>query len=163
MSGEDCEQRFDLAQRRLAHDGVVQHDPDRARPCCDGCQALPQLIQARSRFRATAPVDAHWQLHDVEEITLPGMPLGARADFAYGEREIELEPGDTLLLMSDGFPELANPRGEILGYERARGVFAHSARRPAGEIVAALAQAASDWAGSSSPSDDVTFLVVRAL
>ena len=49
---------------------------------------------------------------EIDEIALPGMPLGARADFDYAEREIELAPGDSLLLMSDGFPELANPGGE---------------------------------------------------
>jgi serine phosphatase RsbU (regulator of sigma subunit) len=99
---------------------------------------------------------------EVSEITLPGMPLGARAEFAYEERELELAPGDALLLMSDGFPELANARGDVLGYERAGEVFAGVARRSAPEIVAALESAAAEWAGALAPSDDVTFLVLRA-
>jgi serine phosphatase RsbU (regulator of sigma subunit) len=110
----------------------------------------------------------------VEEISLPGMPLGARADFAYAERRLELAAGDVLLLMSDGFPELPNSAGEPLGYERARALFANAvAVSPgrAGEIVAQLERAAADWSGAAAaatgapppaPTDDVTFLVLRA-
>lgn len=107
---------------------------------------------------------------EIEEIALAGMPLGARSDYAYAERRIELETGDVVLLMSDGFPELPNPAGEPLGYERARARFAAAAADGAGgagEIVAALERAAAEWsaAGTDSPpapSDDVTFLVLRA-
>ena len=100
---------------------------------------------------------------EVDEVALSGMPLGARADFAYAERVLELETGDSLLLMSDGFPELANAAGEPLGYERARAAFAAAARESAPETVAALERAAAEWAGGGAPEDDVTFLVLRAV
>jgi len=110
---------------------------------------------------------------EVEEVALAGMPLGARADYAYAESRLELAPGDVVLLMSDGFPELPNPSGEPLGYERACERFATAASAAsaasgsAGEVVAALERAVADWSGASSanaaaPSDDVTFLVLRA-
>ncbi|MEO8276698.1 MAG: SpoIIE family protein phosphatase [Thermoanaerobaculia bacterium] len=103
----------------------------------------------------------------VEEFALPGMPLGSRVDFAYAERQLALAPGDVLLLTSDGFPELPNSAGEPLGYERARSLFADVALRSAGEIVAALQTAAAEWSTSAAgeapaPTDDVTFLVLRA-
>jgi serine phosphatase RsbU (regulator of sigma subunit) len=107
---------------------------------------------------------------EVDEVALAGMPLGARNDYPYAERRLEIAPGDVLLLMSDGFPELPNPAGEPLGYERARARFAAAASAgagSAGEIVAALERAAADWSGADTapapaPSDDVTFLVLRA-
>ena len=119
---------------------------------------------------------------EVEEVALAGMPLGARSDYPYSERRLEIAPGDVVLLMSDGFPELPNSAGEPLGYERARARFAAAASggtsgstsggtsgdaASAGEIVAALERAAADWSGSAgaaapAPSDDVTFLVLRA-
>jgi sigma-B regulation protein RsbU (phosphoserine phosphatase) len=97
----------------------------------------------------------------IEEIALPGMPLGTRSEFAYAEREIELAAGDTLLLMSDGFPELTNAAGEVLGYERARTIFAGFAHLPAGEIARSLERAAVEWAGTDALADDVTFLVLK--
>ena len=119
---------------------------------------------------------------EVDEVALAGMPLGARSDYPYSERRLEIAPGDVVLLMSDGFPELPNPAGEPLGYERARARFAAAASgavsgeragdgpgggASAGEIVAALERAAADWSGADTapapaPSDDVTFLVLRA-
>jgi len=97
----------------------------------------------------------------VREIALPGTPLGARAEFPYAQATVELAPGDALLLLSDGFPELPDPAGEPFGYERARERFGEEAERPAGDIVAALRAAAAEWAGETTPPDDVTFLVLK--
>ncbi|MFI5238102.1 MAG: PP2C family protein-serine/threonine phosphatase, partial [Ignavibacteriales bacterium] len=59
----------------------------------------------------------------VEEIKLQAIPLGGPADFPYPKRETSLLEGDTLLLMSDGFPELFNEQKEILDYYRAKEIF----------------------------------------
>jgi len=107
---------------------------------------------------------------EIEEIALAGMPLGARGDYPYAERRLELAPGDVVLLMSDGFPELPNSAGEPMGYERARARFGAAAADGecgAEAIVAALERAAAEWSGDGAaaapaPSDDVTFLVLRA-
>ena len=78
--------------------------------------------------------------------------------------------------MSDGFPELPNPAGEPLGYERARARFAAAASVAAVRRATGRAPARS-WrrsnappptgrgrprAAAPAPSDDVTFLVLRA-
>ena len=107
------------------------------------------------RFRAASAT--------VEEIALPGTPLGARGEFPYEEAELELERGDLLLLLSDGLPELPNPAGEPFGYERLAERFAGLAGGEAPAVVAGLEQAARDWSGGSPPPDDLTFLVLRVL
>ncbi len=53
----------------------------------------------------------------VESVPLKGMPLGGFADYPYTTRTLRLDPGDTVVLMSDGFPELFNDAGEMLGYD----------------------------------------------
>ena len=54
---------------------------------------------------------------EIEEILLPGSPLGALgAD--YGLRRFELRPGDVMVWLSDGFIEAADADGEVFGYER---------------------------------------------
>ncbi len=98
---------------------------------------------------------------EVREEALPGMPLGSRPDFDYGERSIELAAGDALLLTSDGFPELQNAAGEPFGYERARLAFARVAARPATEILSELERVTHDWLGEAERRDDVTFLVLK--
>lgn len=105
----------------------------------------------------------------VEEVVLAGMPLGG-LDPAYSEREVLLGPGDTVLLLSDGLPELADADGDPLGYAAVRELFEEAAgrapdaagRRPAlRELIGELESAARRWAGESAPADDRTFVVVR--
>jgi serine phosphatase RsbU (regulator of sigma subunit) len=97
----------------------------------------------------------------VEEIAVAGVPLGSLSDCAYHEAATDLAPGDTVLLLSDGFPELTSGEGEVQGYPRAEAAFAAAAARPAGEVIAHLAQAATAWKGGAPPDDDVTFVVLK--
>ena len=97
----------------------------------------------------------------VEEVELRGMPLGSALDFPYQTLELQLQPGDALLFMSDGFPELFNPESEILGYDRASALFQEVATRPAKEIIAHLLETGRSWANNQPPNDDITFVVIR--
>lgn len=98
----------------------------------------------------------------VEEVAVEGMPLGSFPGFAYRERTIEVAAGDTLLLMSDGLPELPDTAGEPLGYNGARALFERSleAGAPAA-IVERLMAAVAERTGGEAPNDDVTFVVLR--
>ena len=97
----------------------------------------------------------------VDEIVIRGMPLGGVA-FPYQEIEIELEPGDTLLLMSDGFPERFNEHGEMLDYAKARDVLAEIAGQPPSTIIEHFVATGEAWANGHPQNDDVTFVVLKA-
>ncbi len=97
----------------------------------------------------------------VEAIDLKGMPLGSVPDFPYEFRELVLAPGDVILLMSDGFTERFNPRGETLGYEQAKTVLTEVAPRSPQDIIQRFVQAGDAWANGCPQNDDVTFVVVK--
>ncbi len=97
----------------------------------------------------------------VEEVALAGVPLGSLADVSYQQWESELAIGDTVLLMTDGFPELLNHEEEPMGYPRVLSLFEAAAAKPAEEIIADLAMAAEDWRGNERPHDDITFVVLK--
>ncbi len=96
----------------------------------------------------------------VEEVALAGMPLGGFA-FDYEERRLEVEPGDTILLMTDGLPELADAEGEPLGYPRVRALLAELGHHSPAELIAGLTRAADSWGGDQPPKDDMTFVAIR--
>lgn len=98
----------------------------------------------------------------VEEVELVGTPLGSMAEATYDQWSSDLAPGDTVLLMTDGFPELLNVEGEPMGYERVRDVFEAAAGDTPELITRSLAGAAARWSASASLNDDITFLVLRA-
>ena len=52
-----------------------------------------------------------------EKIECPGPPLGVMEDVPYHEQIVELEPGDSMLLFSDGAFEIRNARDELLGVD----------------------------------------------
>lgn len=97
---------------------------------------------------------------EVEEIALEGMPLGGLA-YDYREIRLPLSSGDTLLLMSDGLPELQDELGEPFGYVRVRQRFQELGGRHPEEVIAGLGEAARAWTGGKPPNDDVTFVAIR--
>lgn len=97
----------------------------------------------------------------VEEFRLQALPLGGTDDFKYSQKNTSIEPGDTLLLMSDGFPELFNAQKEILDYDRAKEIFGSVAEFSPHRIVNKLCQEADTWQGGAHQEDDITFVVVK--
>jgi phosphoserine phosphatase RsbU/P len=98
----------------------------------------------------------------IEEVARGATPLGTLgAD--YHDVSIDLAAGDTVLFMTDGFPELQNASGQQLGYAAAIDEFITAAKgATADDVIASLAAAAKRWNGERPPNDDVTFVVVRA-
>ncbi len=97
----------------------------------------------------------------LEEIAGGGPPLGTIvAD--YPVRRFELGSGDTLLLMSDGLPELMNADGEMVGYERL-GQWYQAVNGSAEAVLAHLDTQTETWRGDREIQDDITLVVIRAL
>lgn len=80
-----------------------------------------------------------------------GFPLGIVPDAEYSETTLELAPGDSLTLMTDGVLEARNAEGELFGFERTRDL---SKQSP--EEVAQAAQAYGQ-------EDDITVLTLTWL
>ena len=97
----------------------------------------------------------------MEEHVIKGMPLGTFNDFPYSLVESSVESGDTILLMSDGFPELFNEAKEMYGYKRTRNYFEEIAGESPEDIISKLKSAGSDWVKDADPDDDVTFVVIK--
>jgi sigma-B regulation protein RsbU (phosphoserine phosphatase) len=97
----------------------------------------------------------------IEEHLMEGMPLGTMDNFPYELKEMELFSGDTILLMSDGFPELRNQHNEMLGYKRARNSFEEVAEKEPERIITYLKDVGSRWTNDKEPDDDVTFVVIK--
>ena len=98
---------------------------------------------------------------DVEVVRLRGMPLGSFVDFPYQQHALTLAPGDTVLFMSDGFPELFSPGGDMLGYDEAVDAFAEVASAAPDAIIAHLVALGRSWTEGQPPDDDMTFVVLK--
>jgi sigma-B regulation protein RsbU (phosphoserine phosphatase) len=97
----------------------------------------------------------------IEEIAIRAMPLGSFSKSAYVQKELTLSPGDCVVIMSDGFPEMFNEAGEMLADETAKNVLAEIAVESAQKIIKRFVEVGETWAGTRPPDDDVTFVVLK--
>ncbi len=102
-----------------------------------------------------------YSTNKVEEHVIKGMPLGAFDAFPYKTFETELAPGDTVLLMSDGLPELFNAQKESLDNHRIKEKFLEIVDLSPTEIVRSLFAFGDDWRKGTRQNDDITFIVFK--
>jgi serine phosphatase RsbU (regulator of sigma subunit)/anti-sigma regulatory factor (Ser/Thr protein kinase) len=96
----------------------------------------------------------------VTELKATGMPLGLMSEMHYEENEIELAPGDTVLLQSDGLAEAHNGKSEMFGFPRVKQLMADHPGGPdlIDTLVAELERFTFDgWLHE----DDVTLLAIE--
>ena len=90
---------------------------------------------------------------------IAGLPL-AVLDASYDELIVKLEPGDTLLLYTDGVTEARNPRNEVYGLARLSALMATSSQ-DLETMGAAILADVRRFAEGRPPSDDLTLVVGR--
>jgi len=95
-----------------------------------------------------------------------GIGLGITGPAAFDRNleieELSLQPGDVLVLYSDGLTECMNIHQDQFGEERLReSVHAHAHLDAAG-IEAAVLEAVRAFRGKADPHDDLTLVVLRA-
>ncbi len=90
-------------------------------------------------------------------------PLGVKASVTYDLVEISIEPGNCLVLYSDGISEALNKSGEFFGEKRTWGTISegHLAGISAGDICDRLLHSVREFAGGVDQADDMTCVVVR--
>jgi len=98
----------------------------------------------------------------VESVASDSTILGFLPAPDYPTRTIQLQPGDCLLLFTDGITEATDETDEMFGDDRLRSVFAQLATNPSARlIVDGIVQALDQFRRGRVGSDDVTAVVVR--
>jgi serine phosphatase RsbU (regulator of sigma subunit) len=95
---------------------------------------------------------------NVEEILLPGNPLGALGE-SYGSTSFQLEAGDVLVWLSDGLIEAVDPTGEPFGYHRVQSVLAGTAASAA-DVRNRLVDGVKHHTAGQPPEDDMTLVAM---
>lgn len=98
----------------------------------------------------------------VELDEIHGPAVGVMDELPYGETRLDFNPGDRLLLYTDGASEAFNPAGELYGVERLRGYLRQSEPLLGScDLLAALLADLNQFSASELPHDDVTLLAVQ--
>jgi sigma-B regulation protein RsbU (phosphoserine phosphatase) len=80
------------------------------------------------------------------------------------EQRVSIEPGERLVLYTDGITDAASPSGERFGQERLLGAIAATCRDgSATDTCRSVIQGVLSFQAEASPADDLALLVLRRL
>ena len=90
-----------------------------------------------------------------------GIPLGMFEDFVFEEETIPMEPGDLIVMCSDGIAEAMNVNEEPFGEQRLAAILVQPNLLSPHNIIGKTLEAAKEFTGSTPQSDDMTIVVIR--
>jgi hypothetical protein len=95
-------------------------------------------------------------------IGVQGLPMGLVQEITFDPIvDLELEIGDVVVLLSDGFYEWSNTDEEPFGLDRIGEAIVDNLDRSSDEIVAAMDLAVQNFVGDRSQVDDMTTVVIK--
>lgn len=115
---------------------------------------------------AIAGHDPPWRLNGAEAASIEGEggpPLCVLDDFRYPRIDLQMRPGETLCVITDGITEAMDPAQAIYGAERLRMTLstAHASAPAPSELLDAVRHDVQAFVAGAPATDDLTVLALR--
>jgi sigma-B regulation protein RsbU (phosphoserine phosphatase) len=107
------------------------------------------------------PPPIHFSARGAMPLKQTGMVLGPSASATYSRGFLMLEPGDALLMYTDGMFEATDASGSEFGIERLQSAFLALRDRPSSEIARTMVEKVAEFTRDRAPEDDRTVVVVK--
>ncbi len=95
------------------------------------------------------------------DLDAEGLILGIKPSVVFEERSLDLLPGDTLFLYTDGIPEAASRGGELLGTERVCRHLYTNGSLTVDEIADSFYDMVKNYSQSTVFQDDISMVVMK--
>jgi phosphoserine phosphatase RsbU/P len=122
----------------------------------------PRLVRyavARSPDRAMSATEGLPAVQSLDEVGT--LPLGILDGQTYDEATVTLQPGDLLLLYTDGITEAASPTsGELFGTDRLDQLL-QDCRATADDCIDRIRMSVASFCENAPPTDDQTLIAIR--
>jgi sigma-B regulation protein RsbU (phosphoserine phosphatase) len=89
------------------------------------------------------------------------LPLGLFPNAEFGPRFHRLDPGDTLVLYTDGITEAMDAEGNQFGIDRLQEVVMHNSKASVKALQGAILEAVDEFACGAHQADDITIFILR--
>jgi sigma-B regulation protein RsbU (phosphoserine phosphatase) len=97
---------------------------------------------------------------EIEELLSEGLILGAFESVTYNSQPLQLDPGDVLVVYSDGVTEAENPEGDMFGEERFLQVIKSNASAGVEVLKEKVLEALGQFTEGMVQTDDLTFVLI---
>ncbi len=92
---------------------------------------------------------------------LDGVPIGIMEDAEYQQAKLKLNPGDIVVMYTDGITEMRNPEKDEYGLSRVQHFMIDNNDLSAKDFVEKLVDDVDTFRGEAKPHDDMTVLVFK--
>jgi len=123
-----------------------------------------ELDSGRFTYGNAGHLAPYWVRRDggVEPLpTTSGIALGVLEGVEFQVQTVQLQPGDSLFLFTDGVTEACNLEDELFNDDRLIDLLHAQTEHSPAALVGTVVDAVRDYAGSAPQADDITVLAVR--
>jgi len=99
--------------------------------------------------------------HDIIQLGPTGIAVGMMENARYEAKDLAMEPGDIIVLYTDGVTEAINQQDQMFGQERLQHMVRTSKSSSAGDLLEDILEAVRSFCGDQLQSDDITLMVIR--
>ncbi|NJM07940.1 SpoIIE family protein phosphatase [Candidatus Gracilibacteria bacterium] len=136
---------------------IAAFDPQQSLLCVANAGMIAPLL-----IRRSSADDQPVERLSAEYLDVGGLPIGHQLGGSYAEAEIVLEPGDTLLFVSDGIVEAHNSARELFGFERLHAVITSLPLQSTPTIIVnEVISATLAFVNGATQHDDITVIAVQ--
>ena len=148
----------------LASTNTILHERQLEEYYCTLCYALFDF-KRRTMILANSglPYPIRCSGDTVEQVVLPGVPLGSFAGSTYDELSFDLARDDVYVFCTDGVFEANDALGREFGAERLLQIVSDVRSKTAREIVDAIFASVQDFRGDTPPNDDMTAVALKVI
>jgi sigma-B regulation protein RsbU (phosphoserine phosphatase) len=148
----------------LASTNTILHERQLEEYYCTLCYALFDF-KRRTMILANSglPYPIRCSGDTVEQVVLPGVPLGSFAGSTYDELSFDLARDDVYVFCTDGVFEANDALGREFGVERLLQVVNDVRTKTAREIVDAIFAAVQAFRGDTPSNDDMTAVALKVI
>ena len=132
------------------------------------CLSMLEIEPKQGRMRVAncgCPYPLHYRAATgaIEEVEVEAYPLGVRQGTEYRAKEVALQPGDYVVLHSDGISEADNGRDQLFGFDHTTRVVRQACSEGLSpeELIGRLVGEARAFTGDEPQADDMTCVVVK--
>ncbi len=90
-----------------------------------------------------------------------GIMIAMMDNFPFEEETVDIQPGDTLVIYSDGITESFNEKDDEFGEDRLEEILKKNVTRSPEEMIASVIDAVNAHAGKMPQADDMTMVVLK--
>ena len=107
------------------------------------------------------PLVYHRSTDEWTSLTRTGVALGVEENQIYAQMSVQLNPGDFILMYTDGLTDAIDPEEQSFGEARLRQSLDKHKLESATDILAGIQADVNQFIRSSEPFDDITALIIK--